>query len=236
MRLYITHKETGCGDGFKARGTSLYYHYDPELMSLDIHRPKKNKESLLHRINTEVLGVNNPIEFAGTTEKASQIFALTYSDHTSINLCEAVHKAKLTPIVGTVVATAKLACDLTNDRLIPVTDFFLNNYDIGAMNLEKIENSRSDDYAFYRSRLESIHGNSITVCAQTLHTLMLNMSERVLRDIVVLEYGNHKRESAQTLLQISARLASLSRILDKSFRPSVQIRTEATEFDKANYQ
>ncbi|MCB1783432.1 MAG: hypothetical protein KDI13_05500 [Alphaproteobacteria bacterium] len=229
MRIEITHNETGDGEGFEARGASLFYSYDALLSSLDIHKPQKQKtSSLLYRVDMKMLPPEStPVFLANTTEKAAQIFALAYSDQNSIDICKTIHRTRLTPILSTVVTTAKLACELKNDRFTTFTDFFAQHYDINKLQIDKIQSKIAKDN-FYRASIQSVHSNTASVAAADIHTLLQALSERILRDVVVFEYDGEKRKSAQTLLQISARLAAIARIIDENYTPEAKIREPIT--------
>lgn len=207
---------TGQGGRFEARGVSLSYFFDDRSSSFRIKHLRRNR--LLHSMDMREYKNVTPAELARTIEKASQIFALSYSNRESIDLCETVKWNKLRPIVETITTMAGLSHTLKQEDYTAFTDFFVRQYGISHFDIEDLPGTAKARRLF-ASRLASAHDHRVKACAFSLHELLRELSERIVKDAVVMEYNSTMRHSAQILLNLSVRLAMIGHIMDESFIP-----------------
>jgi len=155
-------------------------------------------------------------------EKTGQIFALTYSNNTSIDLCETVRANKMPVIMRNIVRVAFLCYALSEEDFLTFRKKFLADYSIRDIQIIRSKRKIFKDIPF-RVEFRSVHNNSISSRAESLPSLLSTLSRKILQDMAIREYRLSMKDSAQTLVQTSARLAKIAHIVDDDFIPKLLI-------------
>ncbi len=222
-------EETAGGDGFRAKGAGLAYVYDREKSTLDIFHLEQNVPLFMIDMGTAL--PCNPELFIRYTEKSSQIYALMYSSYQTINLCETVSLKKLTPIVKNITELALMAHFLKINDYSSFGEKITKRYDIKDFSIEvrkcQCKQLTASCKSTYIACLETRNGNKISAWSNNLHSALSRISEKTVRDLITVELLGNDRCSATTLLSLSARLNTISRILDNEFIPNDKLSFKA---------
>ncbi len=213
-------QETSQGS-FTAWGTGLTYAYNAYDHSLSIvHRERH--DTLAH-INFDSAMAKNPLGYVELLEKATQIKALIFSNHQTIDLADMFDAGKLKELLKPAFLLSRYAFDLDTKRYHRFCRLFCEDH---ALKSVKIKRFISEDGSneFFIARIQTQHDNGIIVRGCTMAGLTAALSDRTLRDLITMEFGHRFEGSAQNLLRVSSQLSTLSCLLDEVYCPIEKIK------------
>jgi hypothetical protein len=223
----MKHTEAGNEGSFVAWGHGFRYNYEGPSNTLSIAHLERQKVFTKLRFDQSLL--RNPLGYVEALDKTNQIKALMYSNNMTTNLADTMEIERIAPIIENTAKISRYAFDLQIVEYDHFAQLFCGDFELKALKIKKFIPTTSDN-SFYIARMQTRYNNSIAVRRCTLPGLIAALSEHTLRDLITMEFGHRYQNSAQNLLNASARLATLSRVLDEHFIPECHLRnTKAPE-------
>lgn len=223
MAFALHYKKAGQGV-VTAGGVGIHYCFDCKNSTLSISTA--HTKDVLALIDLDKAVTDYPGVFIEYFEKATQIIALVYSGNKNINLVDILEASRLAEILKTCARHVHHAILLENYEFQSLGAEFCKYYDLNALDIKKIE-ARTNSAGFYHARIITKYGNSAEVFAYQLDKLVLNLSEKIVADLITAEFGSTPRQYSQKLLIASTALGTIGRILNKRFNPADRIISEA---------
>lgn len=201
---------------FNAWGIGFHYDYDSELSSLSVGHVESKKPLLSIDFDSDL--AKEAVFFVGTLEKATQVKALMLSNNKTADLSKIMDEIRLPAMLASAASLARYGFDLRRESFERFGEFFCKDFPLNALQIKKI--SGYDPNAdFYSATLETKRRLSVSVSSQTLCGTMLSLSDGILRDILTREFGSSLNSTAHALLRTSAKLSTLSLLLNEDFKP-----------------
>lgn len=212
--------ETGCGGSFEATGLGLKYFYNAPQSVLDI-LPRRHIEPIFF------IGLNgyfpcDPRMVVRFVEKSTQISALIYSDHYTLDITETIDQSRLPALLKNAIETAGMANDLYTGNFPRFALHFMRRFDLGLIEVLPL-NHKNAEKKLFRSRIVTARGSQVSVIGSHIPNLLLELSEKIVKDVITQEYCDNMKRSAHTLLNVTSMLGTLARILDNSFVPKDKV-------------
>lgn len=157
-------------------------------------------------------------------DKAAQIKALMLSNSSTINLSQTMEPRRLQGIANTLFDHALFAVDLDAGKFRRFTATLAHIYDLKHFSVKHFTCTKSAT-AYYRACLRTHNENELVGRSLTLPGILMTVSEKIISDLIALEFST-RNNSAQNLLSLSAKLATVGRILNDGFYPSMKIKQE----------
>lgn len=221
----LDYRETTHGS-FKAWGSGFRYDYNNEQKALNVLH--QDTERLLARFNFDRFLSKSPLAYTELLNKTAQINALMVSNNQTINLSETMPLPHLSSVLSSIGGLSRHAFDLKQMHIRRFCLRFAMEFDLHSVKIKFFQPNDIEN-AFFIARLQTQHGNGISVRACSMTGIMAAMSDKTLRDLITMEFGHRFERSAQSLLNVSSKLSSLSWILDEEFDPSKRILASSKE-------
>ncbi|MFK7840600.1 MAG: hypothetical protein AB8B83_09770 [Bdellovibrionales bacterium] len=212
-------RETTRGS-FEAWGTGFNYQYNNKNNTLTVHH--NNTERLLAQFKLNQFLSEEPMTYVGFLEKACQINALMVSNNRTTNLTEIIDTRHVGSLITSIGNLSRHAYDLHNQHLKIFCDRFAEECCLKSVNIKPFMADDKDN-AFFIARVQTHHDNSVRVRACSIEGILAALSHSTIRDLITLEFAHRYEGSAQNLLNASAKLSSLSFILDQNFDPEMRV-------------
>ncbi len=224
----MKYKETDNSGSFDAYGAGFTYKYHSNEQSLTILRAHDCKA-----INTIALDSRSSCDvraYIDDINKATQIYALMFSNNTQIELVEILKGPRLKSIVKNAARLARYSYDLKSYDFPRFTEKFCTHFSLKDIEVRKIY-GRTKEEDFYVAKIKTKKDNAAAAISESLHGIMKDLSEKTVQDLIVAEYGGFNQREAQNLLTVSTNLATISRILNTEFSPHRRIAKYSTMSD-----
>lgn len=216
MSFTLKHREQGSRGSFVAWGMGLRYEYDPAPQVLTISDAGKNRPLLYLDFDEDLS--DSALFYTQILEKTTQTEALLFSNNTTVDLSEIFDDGKLIPILESSVRIARYGFDLKRGFFLRFTSFFCEDFLLKSLSIQAAAR-KGTDKPLYFATLQTINNHAITSCAPDLHTVMTELSQKTVHDLIAAELGCHMQTSAHNLLRLSSKLNILGRILDNNHMP-----------------
>lgn len=175
---------------------------------------------------------NSPVIYLHFLEKITQIKALAFSNYESVNLREVLDADKWQGILGSSTRLARYAVELHAGQYEQFSSSFREVYEFSEFQLEKFHmKAPSRDY--YRAQVKTQLHNEVLVRATSLHGTLYHLAEKIVSDLIALEFSTRREAEAYKLLQASSALGMIGRILDEDFVPERKIGHIHTKVDRS---
>lgn len=217
----IRHQETNLDGSFTAWGAGFFYHFDAPRCELNIHVQEGEKPLVTIAVGNRVR--RKILPFVQYFDKASQIKALMLSNASTINICQTMDPRRLHGIVSTLFDHALFALDMDAGKTLRFTATMAHIYDLKHFSIKQLLCPSSPAATYYRGSLKTHKGNELVGRSMTLAGILSTISEKIIGDLIALEFSS-RDDSAQNLLSLSAKLATIGRILNEGFYPAMKIR------------
>lgn len=216
----------------RACGVGLTYYYDIVQNRVLVYLDKKKSRLIKIQANENIK--HDPKNYIRFFEKASQVKALIYSNHKSISLAETMDEDRLKSFLNTTHVLADTCLDLKNRSFEKFTQNLKALYKLDTIKLRQMHcNSTGSEY--FRVSLKTKNNNEVVCRAMLLHGLLLTLSEKITRELIVAEFSMSD-QAAHNLLALSSRLSILSRIYNDDYVPSVSLKSqESGRSEKAEH-
>ncbi len=215
MSFTLLHHETGPLGSFDAWGTGFSYKYDACTNKLSIIRTKEDARLL----SVDLDGFSgDALAYTTHLEKTTQIKALMFSGCTTIDLTETFDTQKLTAIVRSAAIFAGYALNLEQHHFHRFSRGFRESCSLEEVYIDNLH-KQGPDTELFKGFVKTKRGNAVSADGASLADVLTHLSEKIVQDLIALEFGGNHRRTAHNLLGASFKLSTTSRILDKSFIP-----------------
>ncbi len=219
MSFTLEYRETNRKGSFVARSSNFLYNYCASNNQLGIHN--LDPSDALRTITLGKRALCNPLQFTQTFDKTAKIKALTFSSNQTIRLPKTMAADRVAAFLPNIEHLTRYACMLESGNVRDFCNSFAQDHVLKAINIQKI--ALGTDFPYYRAELCTLHNHEVAVRAESLHKLLQELSAHVMQDLAMVEFGHSHHGSAQNLLTVSAKLSTLSRILNDDFIPEFQL-------------
>ena len=207
-------------DSFIATGIGFKYDYKARQNVLSVSL--SDQEYSIADFHFDIGLSKAPVAYARLLDKACQIKALMYSGNTCNNMSTLLEESRLRIMLKNAARLSRYAYDLEQNHLERFATFFAADSELKCVKVKEFT-SRDGTRNFFVGRVYTKNDNSISVRACTLTGLTAALSDRTLRDLIMMEFGHRFEASAHNLMTAATKLASISMILDENFVPSEKI-------------
>ncbi|HBR68564.1 MAG TPA: hypothetical protein DEA55_04220 [Rhodospirillaceae bacterium] len=215
MGFTFSHCETDSLGSFDARGTGFLYSYSARNNNLGIHLPRDNA----HLIDIDLKEFSvDALSYTQYLEKATQINALMFSNSATIDLTETFDPRRLRPITRNAAVFAGYALNLEQRRFHHFSLRFRESCALEEIYIDSLYR-QEPDVEYFKGYVKTRQGNAVSAGGQSVADVLLGLSEKILRDLIVMEPEESRRNSSNDLLGASFKLSTTSRILDKNYLP-----------------
>jgi hypothetical protein len=204
-----------------ALGIGLHYHYSPHDQILDV-LTATGSSPLLHVVLDDYVA-QDPRTLVRLLDKSAQTKALILSNNSTHNLAVTFESAMLKAIAESAFSLALHGLHLEKEDFSRFDGFFCADFSLKRLRIRKMVNP-DPVKNLYLGVLKTHHEKYIRTTACSLHKLLAVLADRTLRELVTSEYGYHFQSPAYDLMNVSSKLALLSRIIDARFIPAERIR------------
>jgi hypothetical protein len=204
-----------CGS-LEAYGAAFNYSYVAHNNSLSIYRNENGCKTLKITLPAKIAA--NPLLFINHLEKATQIKALMLSNNHTVRLCQTIVPDKLGAIAKSVSKLALNSFDLSTGNTNKFSRLIRRSYNLKEFDINLIEHDAAIP-AYYKAKIVSCKDNCVVVREDTLPDLLKNLSERILMDLIALEFSSRTNSCSEQLLRLSTRLNIMSKIVNDTFFP-----------------
>ncbi|GJL84551.1 MAG: hypothetical protein DHS20C02_03260 [Micavibrio sp.] len=215
MSFTLLHQETDPQGSFTAWGTGFYYQYDACTNKLSVIQT----EGDAHLMNVALDGFSSDaLAYAAHLEKTTQIKALMFSDCTTIDLTKTFDTQKITAIVRSAAIFAGYALDLERHHFRRFSRGFRQSCSLGEVYINSLY-QEDPNTEFFKGFVKTKQGNAVCADGSSLTNILADLSDKIVQDLIAMEFGENHRRTAHKLLGASFKLSTTSRILDKNFIP-----------------
>ena len=216
MGFTLDYRETDSRGSFVSWGAGFHYRYSPDALILDVLDAKSEKPLLY--IDFDQYTARDPRAYLENLEKITQIKALMFSGNATIDLSESFDHPRLIAILENCARIARYSFDLQTNKFHRFSHYFCKDQMIDRVQIKKIS-SLDPSASFYVAKLKTLNAKSVTTRACTVPTILRNLSEQVIRELITGEFSYPFQNSSHNLLNLSSILSILSRVLDENFIP-----------------
>ncbi len=215
MGSTLCHNETDRLGSFEAWGTGFLYRYNA---------PSNNLSVLLPRQNTHLIDVDlkefsvDALSYTQYLEKATQINALMFSNSATIDLTETFDPRRLRPITRNAAVFAGYALNLEQRHFHHFSLRFRETCALEEIYIDSLY-KQEPDVEYFKGYVKTRQGNAVSAGGPSIADVLLHLSEKILRDLIVMEPEESRRSNSNDLLGASFKLSTTSRILDENFLP-----------------
>ncbi len=219
----MKYRET-CADGtFKAWGAGFSYEYLADISTLKVSRAEK--DYTLAQIKFDKYIAKDPLSFVQALDKTNQIKAMMLSNNETIILSDVLDDSRLGALVLSGAQVSVHAFDLKFKNFSRVSRQLANTFELKHFKIKRFRSDNGEN-TFYVARVQTQHDNSVSVRACTLEGMLASLSDRTVRDLITMEFGHQFEKSAYSLLNLSAKLAIIGRVVDVNFIPENKLKNK----------
>lgn len=218
MRITMKYRETDSRGSFVAWGIGFNYKYNANAYVLDILDRRSLKPLLF--IDFDRQQARSALTYVSMLEKALQIQALMLSNNMTLDLSFSFDEARLAALLESAALQARYAFDLSRGQFYRFSFDFIRNNGLKALSIKKYRGSSETGAPFYSGQLTTDKNKSVRASGHSLPTMIKALSDKIVSDLVTLEFGYRSEDSAHNLLLVASKLGVMSRILDQNFAPS----------------
>lgn len=218
----MEHRETDGNGSFEASGVGFNYRYDAYAKLLRVLKDGRLPKEVIVQVDLRGALSDTPVTYLHYLEKITQIKALAFSNYATVNLKEVLDADKWQGILGSSTRLASYAVELNAGRYEEFTNSFKGLYEFSQFQLEKIE-IKAPGRDYYRAQISTRLHNEILIRASSLHGALYHLAEKIVSDLIALEFSTRREAEAYKLLQASSALGMIGRILDQDFVPERKI-------------
>ena len=216
MRTSLTNYEVDPSGDICAYGSAFRYQYDAVDNTLAIYRNISGCKTLRTKLPAKI--TTDPLLFIEHLEKATQIKALLLSANKTVKLCETIVPEKLSAIAKSVSKLALNSYDLKTDNLEKYSRLIKRSYGLAHFEIVRISYDKISD-SYFKAKIISCKNNQVIVRDENLHRLLRKLSEKIISDLIPLEYSSRSNACTDQLLRLSTRLSVMGKIVDSHFFP-----------------
>lgn len=209
------------GDGsFYAAGTGLKYRYDGRKNAL--HISVGGSCNGLYTLFCPKRIQKNPQDFIYFLERASSIKALILSNNKTTDLTKTLNEERLKPILQSVFDIAIQSYDLHQENFDTFTDRLVAQYDLEDLQIKYMHSTRSGT-SYYRLFIKTKSGHDAVIREKQIDHLIRSSARTISGDLIPLVLTGKKNTEGEKVLHLSTILGILGRILNKDFKPEIQM-------------
>lgn len=222
MDSTLRYQSTDRRGSFDAWGVGLFYHYSAPVNTLEVYSSPDDQAALLLQATLSKNSQCHVQDFVSYFDKVSQIKALMLSNQTSVNIADTMESERLRGVLINTCSLAKSVCALTNDKLRSFVSSSKEMYELKHFSIKHLCCQASGE-KYYRARLKTYNSNEIVARSITMHGVLMTLSEKIIRDLIALEFST-RHNTADNLLIFSSQLTTISRVMNQNFYPLSKIR------------
>ncbi len=226
MRFTFDQINTDRQGGFVAHGICFDYKYDAAERNLNMRHLIKY-ESLID-INLDRRILFRPHLYVTLLEKATQIYALFYSQNLSSNIAQTIDEEKLPAILKSIMRATQRATELETGnyrffekricKRFELSKFLINHY-----------NATNGSNGFWTIHIRTKSGQEANIRSNQLHDAIGQIALKIRHDLFSYEITNRNDKFAYALMTLSTKLMAIEKIIDPHFVPSEHLLCEKTE-------
>lgn len=221
MGFTLKHRELDSRGSFVAWGIGFKYGYDAAASVLKVTNARKQKPLTYIDFDDDMM--SDPLGFTAALEKATQISALAFSNEQHLDLTELLGEMHLKVMLETSAMQARYSFDLEKENFERFERNFCDEYILSRLQFHKCENKNSNTL-YYKGELETKNRNTVYCHHNHLHSVLKELSNKSLRDLMARECNYRSPATAQNLLAVSSNLHVISQILNKNMNPMHRVR------------
>ena len=212
--------ETNRDGSFIACGVGILYKYTAQTHTLEIFR--QQKRTYLFNLPLESISRERVSFLIEKLDKAAQIKALMISNHKTNNLTLTISADKLPAILQSAYRLAFYALDAKTGEWQKLAYTICNDFALKQFKIKRFI-CPSAGTAYVRAAIKTYRDNEVTVREKNLPVMLKRLSEKVMQDLIMVEFAYRHDSHAHQLVSLSSKLATLGRVLDPAYEPKSQI-------------
>ena len=201
---------------FTAEGTGLLYSFNARQKALAIYRT--GGKAPLHYQELSAAFASDAALYCQLFEKTSQLKALKYSDKKLIDLTLTLHDNRLHAILQRTAQISALSFLLKKEDFQTFTESISSVSSLRRLTIEKKPLNGHSVHSF-SVEADTKRGHIIHSRSLTLHGALSYLADSIIQNIIAREFGYGSHEGAQTLLDTSRLIMTLSFIINPGFDP-----------------
>ncbi len=217
MSFALKHRQIDRQGSFEAWGAGFRYEYDAPRKILDVVTTRDNKPLLFMDLRNGLC--DDALLYTQYLEKATQINALVFSGSTTLDLTSTFDHQKLAAIVRSSSVLTHYALDLQLRRFHHFSRKFRRSCSLEEVYIDSLY-QEDPETEFFKAFVKTRHGNTVSTGGPSMPGVLSRLSEKVIRDLIAVEFGDNHNHTAHNLLGVSSKLSTTSLILDKDFIPN----------------
>lgn len=223
MRFTFDQTSTDRQGGFVAHGICFDYKYDAAERNLNMRHLIKY-ESLID-INMDRRILFRPKLYVTFLEKATQIYALIYSQNLSYNIAQTIDEEKLPAILNTIMRAAQRATELQTGNYRFFEKRMCNKFELSKFLINHY-NATNGSNGFWTIHIKTKSGQAANIRSNTLHDAIGQIAQKIRHDLFSHEITNRSDKLAYALMTLSTKLMAIEKIIDPDFVPSEHVLCE----------
>jgi len=212
--------ETDLHGSFIACGVGILYKYTAPTNTLEIFL--RENRTYLFRMPIGERGAENIQALIHNFDKSVQIRALMISNHKTNDITKTLGAEKLQTIIRSAFKIGFYAFDAQIGEWDKLNLAIAQDFNLRKFKIKRLV-CPSAGTAYIRCGIETPRNNELTVRAKTPSGVIKVLSERIIQDLIALEFAYRTDSFAHQLVTLSSKLGTLSRLLDKNYIPAQNV-------------
>lgn len=213
--------QTDRNGSFVACGVGLLYQYSVTTHTLEIFQRKGR--DYMFRLGLDGVDADDIPILIENFDKALQIKALMISSHKTNDLTKTMSPDRLQVIIKSAFRIALHACDAQLGHWKRLNLSIEKEFKLKRFKLKRLI-CPSAGTAYIRCGIETPRENELTVRAKTTAAVFKILSEKIIHDLMTIEFAYRTDSYAHQLVTLSSKMGTLSRVLDQSYVPKNFVR------------
>lgn len=214
----MDHKYLNEKGSFKAWGIGLHYEFDADSNILDVIDGRLSRPIIY--IDVDQVNDDAILEYVTTIDRISQLYALNFSNQSSIDITEILGPQRLKPIMNNIATTALHAVYLHAGKFSSFNQSMNTDLMHHKLLIRKIKASRSSA-SFYSACLKTSYGITIPkIQDRSLHKVLAEMSAEISTSMIADHIISAADMHLNTSIKIASELSLLSATLNPDLKPS----------------
>ncbi|MBX2834066.1 MAG: hypothetical protein KTR28_03745 [Micavibrio sp.] len=201
---------------FTVWGSGFDYKYISFEKALHISAPQTKR--VLAKLKFDDYISRDPQSYIIKLNKANQIKALNLSNNRSNNLLDIIDNGRIGALINNTASTSYFAQMLEDSNYNRFSSMFTQGSVLHNIAIKKFS-SRDNMNVFFVARAQTVNENTISARGCDMASLLAALSERTLRDLITLEFGDKFQNTAHELLKIATKFSAISAVIDPHFIP-----------------
>lgn len=214
----MDHKCLNDKGSFKAWGVGLHYEFDASSNIIDVHYARLSRPIIY--IDTDDVDERMILDYVYMLERVSQLYALNFSNKTSVDITEILSLERLKPIIKQISHSALLGLYLSEHKFSSFNQSFNAEHSDHKLLIKKTRATHQAS-PYYMACMKTNYGVNIPQQRhKNLHIAIERLSSDISTTMITNQIIRSANDHLSASLKISSELFLLSMAIDPRLTPT----------------